>query len=132
MPKQPARSSKSKAHQKSKKKTKVRSIWVTIFLVLMMLHGIVATYFFYTLRTQEAALERHMILSLMVLHSLANILAAVGIWYWKKWGLYVYAASTILGVVIGYISVGAYALFYMALPILILGYLLRLHWDYFE
>ena len=132
MPKQSARSSKSKAQQKSKKKTKVRSIWVTIFLALMVLHGIFATYLFYTLRTQEAMLEKPMILSLMVLHSLANILAAVGIWYWKKLGLYVYAASTILGVVIGYISVGAYSLFYMALPIIILGYLLRMHWDYFE
>ena len=132
MPKQSARSSKSKTHQKGKKITKVRSIWVTIFLVLMVLHGLVATYLYYTLRTQEAALDKPAILGLMILHSLANVVAAVGIWYWKKWGLYAFAGSTILGVVVGMISVGAYALFHFALPILILGYLLRMHWDYFE
>jgi hypothetical protein len=66
---------------------------LTIALVIVALHGIFATYLYYTLRTQEAYLERPWILGLMVVHSALNVVAAVGIWYWKKWALYVYAVS---------------------------------------
>ncbi len=69
---------------------------------------------------------------MMVVHFLANIAAAVGIWYWKKWGLYVYAASTILALVAGLISVGIWSLFYMVLPLAIIGWVLRSKWSYFE
>lgn len=108
-----------------------RGTWLTIVLVVMALHGLFAAYFYYTVRTQEATLSRPMIISLMVVHSLANIAAAVGIWYWKKWALYVYAASTVLAVVVGLLSVGAWSVFYMVLPLVIVGWVLRTKWDYF-
>lgn len=118
------KSSKSMQH-------KERGAFVTIVLVLMALHGIFATYFYYTVRTQEADLNRPMLLTLMVLHSLANVIAAVGIWYWKKWALYVYAASTIVALVVGLLAVGAWSIFYMVLPFAIVGWALRTKWDYF-
>ena len=115
-----------------KNKPKVRGPWLTLFLVIMALHGAGAAYLYYTVRVKEAVLDRPWILTLMVIHFLANILAAVGIWYWKKWGLYVYAASTVLAVVVGLLSVGIWSLFYMFLPLAILGYILRSKWEYFE
>jgi hypothetical protein len=128
-------SSQTRHHkaQKSGKSVqhKERGSIVTIILILMALHGIFATYFYYTVRTQEADLSRPMLLSLMVLHSLANVIAAVGIWYWKKWALYVYAASTIVALVVGLLAVGAWSVFYMVLPLAILGWALRTKWDYF-
>ncbi len=130
--------SKSKRKQTYKKGRgkkpihKERGIWITIALVIMALHGIFATYFYYTVRTQTATLQAPMILTLMVVHSLANVLAAVGIWYWKKWALYVYAASTVLALVVGLLSVGIWSVFYMVLPLAIIGYMLRSKWDYFE
>jgi len=72
---------------------KERGTVLTILLVVMALHGMFAAYFYYVVRTQEAALSRPMVISLMVVHSLANIAAAAGIWYWKKWALYVYGAG---------------------------------------
>lgn len=119
--------------QKSEKSVqhKVRGTGVTIVLILMALHGIFAAYFYATIRTQEADLNRPMLISLMVLHSLANVIAAVGIWYWKKWALYVYAASTIVALVVGLLAVGAWSVFYMVLPLAIVGWVLRTKWDYF-
>jgi len=65
-------------------------------------------------------------------HSLANLIAAIGIWYWKKWALYLYVASTILAVIVGLITIGVWSVFYMVLPFAIVGWLLRTKWDYFE
>jgi hypothetical protein len=109
-----------------------RGFWLTLALIIMGLHGIFAAYLYYTIRVEEAVLDKPWILTLMVIHFLANIVAAVGIWFWKKWALYVYVASTILAVVVGLLSVGIWSVFYMFLSLAILGYILRSKWDYFE
>lgn len=128
-------SSKPRHHNPKKStkavKKKERGTAVTIILILIAVHGIFATYFYYTVRTQEADLSRPMILSLMVLHSLANVIAAVGIWYWKKWALYLYALSTVVALVVGLLVAGPFSIFYMVLPLVILGWVMRTKWDYF-
>ena len=98
-------------------------------LVIMAVHGIFAAYLY---STGAPEVSRPWIISLMVVHSLANIVAAVAIFYWKKWGLYVYAASTILALVLGLISIGVWSVFYMILPFVILGWILRSKMQYFE
>lgn len=122
---------KSKQGKRTKTQVKERGIWLQILLAIMAIHGIFAAYFYYTVRTQEPYLDRPMILTLMVIHSVANVVAAIGIWYWKKWALYVYAGSTILALVVGLLSIGAWSVFYMVLPLAILGYVLREKWSYF-
>lgn len=129
MPSQSKQTNKNKSGKSIQ--VKERGTALTIILILIALHGVFATYFYYTVRTQEADLSRPMILSLMVVHSLANVIAAVGIWYWQKWALYVYAASTIIALVVGLLVVGAWSVFYMVLPLVILGWVLRTKWDYF-
>ena len=110
---------------------KSRGFGLSLVLIIMALHGIIGTILYYTIRTQEA-LDKPWLISLMVLHSAANVAAAAGIWWWKKWALYVYAGSTILAVVVGLIAIGAWSVFYMILPLAILGWLLRTKWDYFD
>lgn len=119
---------KKKAEQK---KHKEHGFWLTIALVIMAIHGIIAAYFYYSLSNAPEA-QRPWILTLMVVHSLANIVAAWGIFAWKKWALYVYAGSTILALIAGLISVGALSIFYMVLPLVIVGWLLRSKWANFE
>lgn len=120
------------ARGKTRSRPKERGTWLTLALVVMVLHGALGAYLFYTVRVGEPYLDRPWILTLMVIHFLANLLAAVGIWYWKKWGLYVYAASTVLAVVVGLLSIGIWSVFYFVLPLAILGYILRSKWDYFQ
>jgi hypothetical protein len=128
------KSKTSKRYKKSTKaqKRKTHSTVLTILLVLMALHGIFATIVYYTVNNDGSALSRPWVATLMVVHSLANVAAAAGIWYWKKWALYLYAASTVLALVVGLISVGIWSVFYVVLPLAIVGWVLKDHWDYFE
>jgi len=97
--------------EKSKGGThKKRDFWLSFILIVIALHGILGSVLYYTIRTQEA-LDKPWLISLMALHSLANVIAVVGIWLWKKWALYVYAASTVLAVFVGLISLGAWTVF---------------------
>lgn len=119
---------------RNKKKVQVRKTRgtaLTIALVLIVVHSILAA-ILYSGLSNAPEVQRPWILSLMVLHSLLNIAAAVGIFYWKTWGMYVYAASAIIALVVGLVSIGAWSVFYMVLPVAILGWLLRTKWDYFE
>jgi hypothetical protein len=126
-----SRHSQQNARMKQKPKKKERGFWLSLVLVVMGLHGIFASVFYYSQRSQDF-INRPYLIGLMVLHSLLNIVAAVGIWYWKKWALYVYAVSTVIALVAGLLSIGIWSTFYMVLPLAIVGWLLRTKWDYFE
>lgn len=135
--------SKNKARQQSTSKPvnkpgvkkaparKEHGALLIIALVLMGLHGLVAAPMYHLMSTAPEV-QRPWILGMMVVHSLADIVAAVAIFYWKKWGLYVYAASTVIALVAGLLSIGAWSVFYMVLPLAILGWILRSKWGYFD
>lgn len=110
---------------------KERGTLLVILLVLMAVHGIVAAFAYYSMINNPAT-DRNLVVAMMVIHSLANVVAAAGIWFWKKWALYLYAASTVLALVAGLISVGAWSVFYLVLPVAIVGWVLRTKWSYFE
>ena len=55
---------------------KEKGFWLSLILIVMALHGIFGTVLYYTIRTQEA-LDRPWIISLMALHSLANVIAYI-------------------------------------------------------
>lgn len=122
---------KSNYNKKKAPVKKEHGTLLTIVLVIMAIHGIFAAILYNAMSTAPEV-QRPWILGMMVVHSLADIVAAIGIFYWKKWALYVYAGSTILALVAGLISVGAWSTFYMVLPLAIVGWLLRTKWDYFE
>ncbi len=132
MSKKSQASRKNKPQLKKKPQAKVRGTWLTVALVIIALHGLLAAIFYATVRLQEADLDRPMVLTLMSIHFLANLVAAIGIWYWKKWALYVYAMSAVLALVLGLVTVGAWSVFYMILPVAILGWLLQTKWDNFS
>jgi cell division protein FtsW (lipid II flippase) len=129
-----AKSSKNYKKKGQKAPVKKRGTLLTIALVVMILHGLAAA-IFYAVARQDAIqtnyMDRPWLIGLMSLHFLLNVVAAVGIWFWKKWSLYVYAVSTILAVVVGLLSIGIWSLFYMVLPLVIVGWLLRTKWSYF-
>ena len=121
---------RSKAAKPVKKE---HGVWLIIALVLMAVHGIVATFVYNTARLNVDPNPYPWMLGLMLAHSVLNIVAAAGIWFWQKWALYVYAFSAVLAVVAGLLTgYGMYSVFYMILPVAIVGWLLRTKWDYFE
>jgi hypothetical protein len=121
---------RSKTNQPVKKE---RGFWLTFVLVIMALHGIVATLFYTSAKAGAAPNARTWILTLMILHCVLDIVAVAGIWFWKKWALYLYGFSTILAMIAGLLTgYGMYSVFYMIMPFVILGWLLRTKWDYLE
>ena len=120
---------KSKYH--ARRKPVERGTVLTVLLVIMALHGIVATVLYNSLG-KEDYITRPWLVTLMVIHSLANVIAAVGIWQWKKWGWQLYIASTVLSLVVGLLTVGMWSAFYMVLPLAIVGWALRTKWDNFS
>jgi len=121
-----------KSQTKGKKAPpKVRGTALTVALVIIILHGLLAA-IYYAVARRDPSLDQTWALALMSLHFLLNLIAAIGIWNWKQWGIYLYAASTILAVVVGLMTIGIWSLFYMVLPLAILGWLLRTKWDYFS
>ncbi|MFO7680406.1 MAG: hypothetical protein R6X34_10175 [Chloroflexota bacterium] len=64
--------------------------------------------------------------------NVVDIVAAAALWYWKKWGLWLYMASvvtrTVLLVVAGAFGSG----FASFLPFAIVGYIVSMHWKKFE
>jgi lysylphosphatidylglycerol synthetase-like protein (DUF2156 family) len=120
---------KSKYH--ARRKPVERGTVLTVLLVIMALHGIFATVLYYSISVNETYINRPWLLILMVIHSLANVIAAAGIWRWKKWGWQLYIVSTVLSLVVGLLTVGAWSAFYMVLPLAIVGWALRTKWDKF-
>ncbi len=130
-PKTGPNTSNSQAQSKKKQVVKKeRGALLTTVLVVIAVQGIFAAYLYYTQNNAVEA-QRPWILSAMVLHSLANIAAAIGLFYWKKWGLYVYAASALVAVVAGLLSGVPGALWYQILPVFILGWIIREKRQYF-
>lgn len=127
-----AKNQKRTTSNKSKKPVKKQhGTLLIIALVYVAVSGIVAA-FLYNALSNAPEVQRPWIVSMMVISSLADVVAAAGIYYWKKWALYLYAASTILAMVAGLMSVGMWSVFYMIMPLVIVGWLLRTKWEYFE
>jgi hypothetical protein len=111
---------------------RTRSTLLTVLLVLIIASGVLAAAVFIAQRRSDAVLTAPVVLALGIVHAVGNVVGAIGIWNWKKWGLYVYAASAVLGVIIGVFAVGVLAIMAGVLPVIILAYLVKEHWAWFE
>ena len=112
---------------------KQRSGWLTACLVLMMLHGIFAAFLVVYLREQKGGTSPAWFLLVLFALAAARIVSALAIWEWKRWGLIVYAAATMVSIVVGLILTGTqYWVFHELVPLLILGYLVKDQTSAFE
>ena len=120
---------------KHKQQHKERGTWLSIWLILIMIHGALATVLVLDSLRQQYAPDKPLIIASLIFISVASIISAIAIWFWKKWGLYLYAVATIVGMVAHLVMTGSLlVLFYDIIPPAILAYLLNSHnkWRYFE
>jgi hypothetical protein len=112
--------------KKRKNVNKERGTVLSVLLVLIFLHAVLATAVAYsTLKEEYAATS--WVLPLMGLVSLADIVAAVGMWYWKKWAITLYAVTRVIATVIHLMLTGSLlVVFYDLLPVAILVYVIDL------
>ena len=118
---------------KKSKQSRERGLWLSIWLILIMLHSIVAAVIIYITAKQPEAETFPWYISVLVISVIAKLIGAIAIWNWRKWGLYVYAAGVFVSIVVGLMLTGLLSfVFVYFLPLAILGWLLREKYKYFQ
>ena len=66
---------------------------------------------------------------LFVVLSFANLVFAIAIWQWKKWGMYGFVGSALIAFVVNLMSVGILPAFFGLIGVALLAFLLRNAWS---
>ncbi len=107
-----------------KNQNKERGCWITGVLILIIIHGLFAIYLVNDAIKQEYAPSRPILITILIVISLMNIIAAIAMWYWKKWGLYLFTAATLIGIAAHILMTGSMLVaFYDIIPLAFLVYL---------
>ncbi len=121
-------SSNKSAHNQEKQKSppKHGAVWGT-WLVLIMLHGIGAIALAYITKLEpEFANSRNLILASLSVAAVLQVVSAIGLWFWKRWGLYLYVAVVFIQMAAHMVLTSTvYVGFYDAIPLLITGYMIN-------
>jgi hypothetical protein len=105
---------------------KERGTLLSVLIVLIGLHGILGAYVGYATMKAEYA-NVPWVLPVLTLVSVAAVVAAVAIWYWKQWGIYLYAIVCIAQAAVHLMITGNLLIvFYEILPVAILAYVINL------
>ena len=70
----------------TKHQHKERGGWLSAWLILIMIHGVIATLLVLDALKQQYAPSKPLIMASLIFISIAAVIAAIAIWYWKKWG----------------------------------------------
>jgi hypothetical protein len=110
-----------------------RGCILTGMLILIALHGVGAAYLIFHFRAdRDPGALAWMALVLFAL-AIADIVAAAAIWFWKKWGLRLYAISTAIGIAAGLIlTASQLVVFHDIVPLAVLGYIIKDRWSDFD
>src|SRR5512136_996648 len=76
---------------------KERGGWLIAVLVLILLDAVLTSVLL-LMYHKDPGLARPWLWAAALLISLAEIVAVVALWYWKKWGLYLYLVAVLAGI----------------------------------
>jgi hypothetical protein len=137
MSKRKTRKSQSQSHHTSKSQPysksitppkKVRGGWLTGALIFIAVHAVITAVLLLLLQKQPSQVQAPVLWAAAVLVALAEIGGAVAMWFWKQWGLYLFIAAVLAGIVVGmFVFPGSIliAAFHGIIPVLILSYILQ-------
>jgi hypothetical protein len=98
-----------------------------------MLHGVLASVLIWYLAGTDQVTKFPWTLPALFLLSLADIVAGITIWNWKKWGLWLYAISVAVGIAVGLVLTATQLIvFHEVIFLAILGYLVKDKMQYFD
>jgi len=115
---------------KPNQQTPHRTTLQTIALVYVVIHGFL---FWLTARSMPGE-DTTLTLALFGLaFALASVVAGVAMWFWKRWGLYLYVVATIILAVVTVLKTGSMImLFGVLLPAIIVLYIFSQALKYFK
>jgi hypothetical protein len=120
--------SMSKMH-KSNQPTPRRTSLQTIALIYVVIHG----FLFWAIARSMAVEDTTLSLVLFGLSAVASVIAGIAMWYWKRWGIYLYAIATlVLGGVVLLKTMSLMMMFGAILPMFIVIYILYPAFKHFK
>jgi hypothetical protein len=128
----PSKAAPPKATMQTKRANQ-RNTLLTIALVLVILHAILVVGLFWFGAPEAQRTLGSIALWLTGLSAIADIVAAIAMWYWKQWGLYLFGIATIAGAVGALLATGSMLfLFGALLPAIIVLYIVAMQRNKFE
>lgn len=104
----------------------VRGGLLTAAIVIMAIHGVFNTVALLLIRKSEYYNPPPWLWAAAFGVGIATIVAAVALWYWKRWGLYLYLAAAVASGIVGVITFPSFGIaFYNLIPVAILGWILN-------
>jgi hypothetical protein len=109
---------------------KERGGWLTAMLIIIIIHGLFNIAALITLRKTANPLDLASVPAWLwagaILDGLLTIASGVALWYWKRWGLYLYVVATFASIVLGLMVFGNILVsFYNIIPLGILALILQ-------
>ncbi len=105
--------------------TRTRGPLLTAVLILIAVHGVFTAVLLLSLRKAPDQGPPVWLWVAALILALADITAAVALWRWRKWGLWLYAASQLASIAVGLVALPfALAAFHGIVPLGILAYVL--------
>jgi hypothetical protein len=105
---------------------KVRGGWLTAALIFIAAHAALTAVLLLVFKKQNAPIPTPWLWTAAVLVALAEIGGAVAMWFWKRWGLYLFIAAILAGIVVGFfVFPSLFTAFHGIIPVLILSYILQ-------
>jgi hypothetical protein len=121
------------AKNKNKQAQPERSFWASFWIVIIVIHAIVMAFIEISVLQGPEDVNRPVLIGILVINSLATIIAMYGVWKWKEWGLYMYAVTVIISITVGLILTASQLIVFnrMILPAF-LGWTLKDQWENFD
>ncbi len=112
---------------------KTRGALIAVVLVAVALHGLILSAVYFSVLGEAERNVGNWALMAMFATSAADIVAAVAMWFWKRWGMILYGvAAAVQAVIVVLASGDIFLLFGTLLPAIIVLYILATKRDPFE
>ena len=112
---------------------KTRGALIAVVLVAVALHGLILSAVYFSVLGEAERNVGNWALMAMFATSAADIVAAVAMWFWKRWGMILYGVAAAVQAGIAVLATGdIFLLFGALLPAIIVLYILATKRDQFE
>ena len=110
-----------------------RTTLLTVAIILVILNHIVLAALAYYDLTNNAVQAKSLYMPILLLTSVASIVAGVAMWLWKSWGFQLYIASALVAATSAFLNTGyILVLFASVLPPIIVAYIYLPLQKYFD
>jgi uncharacterized membrane protein len=108
---------------KSQPVAKQRTTMLTIVLALVSIGAVIDAIIPLLYRRETYEITHPIVLGGAILVGLLGVAGVIGLWMWKRWGLYLFVASVAGSIAVGLVVYPVmWAAFHAMIPLLILGY----------